>query len=148
MNSPEKKEVMQNSEQDGIKVATKIVNEILNLAVEYHLDDLELLCRNVFGDQGKSSVVRDTTSLIPRKTFLSMISQAISSVQSNPSIRFRKANEKKSIAFQAVRNSGPSRDYEDITSVDILEAPICEIILVQRGDVIPSGFYRIGKIKF
>lgn len=38
-----------------------------------------------------------------------------------------------------------SREYEDILPLDILEAPIIDICIVQSGDVIPDGFYRLLK---
>lgn len=38
-----------------------------------------------------------------------------------------------------------SKDYEDVTAVEILQAPICDVCVIQRGDSIPDGFYRISK---
>lgn len=37
------------------------------------------------------------------------------------------------------------RDYEDETNVDVLNAPICDICIVQSREKVPEGFYRIYK---
>eukprot|EP00981_Chlorochromonas_danica_P004234 scaffold857_cov152-Ochromonas_danica.AAC.17 len=38
-----------------------------------------------------------------------------------------------------------SREYEDVLSQEILDAPITDICIVQHGDTIPEGFYRLLK---
>jgi hypothetical protein len=36
-------------------------------------------------------------------------------------------------------------DYEDVIDESILQAPICDIQIMQSGEGVPSGFYRISK---
>ncbi len=36
-------------------------------------------------------------------------------------------------------------DYEEITDIKVLQAPIIDVCIIQRGDVIPEGYYRLGK---
>ncbi len=36
-------------------------------------------------------------------------------------------------------------DYEEITDIKVLQAPIIDICIIQRGDIIPEGYYRLGK---
>jgi hypothetical protein len=36
-------------------------------------------------------------------------------------------------------------DYEDVVALDILRAPIVDMCIVQRGEVMPPGFYRIAR---
>lgn len=38
-----------------------------------------------------------------------------------------------------------SRDYEDVLAQDILSAPICDVCIVQYGEAIPDGYYRLLK---
>lgn len=42
-------------------------------------------------------------------------------------------------------SSADSQDYEDVVDPRILDAPICDIRIIQRGDQIPEGFYRISR---
>jgi hypothetical protein len=43
------------------------------------------------------------------------------------------------------RESETKRDYEDVVDVEILNAPICDVCIVQTGTLPPPGFYRIHK---
>jgi len=36
-------------------------------------------------------------------------------------------------------------DYEDVLDMKILLAPICDICIIGKGDVVPDGFYRLSK---
>ena len=38
-----------------------------------------------------------------------------------------------------------SHDYEDVISEEILRAPITEICVIQRGEPVPAGFYRLTR---
>jgi hypothetical protein len=38
-----------------------------------------------------------------------------------------------------------SREYEDVINKDVLEAPICDLLIVQQSESIPDGFFRILK---
>ena len=38
-----------------------------------------------------------------------------------------------------------SHDYEDVISEEILRAPITEICIIQRGEPVPAGFYRLTR---
>lgn len=36
-------------------------------------------------------------------------------------------------------------DYEDVTDASILRAPICDFEIIQSGEPVPEGFYRLSK---
>jgi hypothetical protein len=43
------------------------------------------------------------------------------------------------------RDQDGRRDYEDVTDADILNAPICDVCIVQAKTMPPPGFYRVHK---
>lgn len=41
--------------------------------------------------------------------------------------------------------NGDSREYEDVLSPDLLQAPICDLCIIQAGETVPDGFFRLYK---
>jgi hypothetical protein len=42
-------------------------------------------------------------------------------------------------------NISDSREYEDVLSVEILHAPICDLCIISQGEAVPDGFFRFYK---
>jgi hypothetical protein len=42
-------------------------------------------------------------------------------------------------------NISDSREYEDVLSVEILHAPICDLCIISQGENVPDGFFRLYK---
>jgi hypothetical protein len=60
---------------------------------------------------------------------------------SDPSVGPRKKTANSIFALGALT----PRDYETVTSIDVIRAPITDICIVQKSDPVPEGFYRISR---
>eukprot|EP01041_Mallomonas_annulata_P008580 gene8580-17701_t len=125
------------------EIALRIVNRIFEISLKLRLDELETLCRSALGAH-KTAEINNNGAVVNSKSTKGM--NIFNFHKSNHSVRFHKPDGLTGKIHSSIfgPGPGPSRDYEDVTSPDILNAPIIDIILVQPNDVIPIGFYRIS----
>jgi hypothetical protein len=153
----------------GMEVISNLNIQLLRLATEYNQPELESYCRTALLSSGRRDVVEkhDKNRTVKKPTeksmleFLPSVSAVSANQRKNQAIRFGMEEQTNSLLqrqawalsstkrslFQSSASSAPAecRDYEDVVSMDILRAPIVDICIIQRGDPIPPGFYRIAR---
>eukprot|EP00602_Paraphysomonas_sp_CaronLab_P009335 CAMPEP_0185037178 /NCGR_PEP_ID=MMETSP1103-20130426/31197_1 /TAXON_ID=36769 /ORGANISM="Paraphysomonas bandaiensis, Strain Caron Lab Isolate" /LENGTH=1936 /DNA_ID=CAMNT_0027575031 /DNA_START=65 /DNA_END=5872 /DNA_ORIENTATION=- len=85
-----------------------------------------------------------------KPTSFSMLSAGLSKQDVNFNIRFSRAwnpNEKVKRGTTSMFGVGAlsPHDYENVTSESILNAPITDICLIQRSEIVPEGYYRLAR---
>jgi hypothetical protein len=155
--------------------AVKIIAKILSLTSEVNLLELEALCRdsllcyNEHAILNKYNANKSTTKKSNDnkviEMFISGLTPPFTPAQAkNQALRFGIDDATKlsqnnrgawapsfpskglfSVLNNTTAGSNDSREYEDVTSPEILNAPICDLCIVQRGEAVPDGFYRISK---
>ena len=134
----------------GSFTASKIVMKILEKAESFHLEDLEGLCLRSLGTQKVLNLNRNKLDpSLQRKSLISSFLSVGFNSSSNHSIRFRNEKGDPNAAYSSrgsifQSNSVNNRDYENVILPEILSAPITDICVIQRGDAVPTGFYKIS----
>lgn len=153
---------------DGVLPAIKNLLNFLPFLPEINNPELEASFKSILRTYGEESAVskyestRSTAKKTERKIF-DIISSRLSQTAPTPNqiknhfLRFGlddiSAKQPQQRTWHLFGNKNQStnidadvsHDYEDIISTDIFDAPITEICVIQRGDSIPNGFYRISK---
>ena len=155
--------------EDGLEAAATITASIIGPANELSQPQLEDLCRIALQGMGKRAVLErhEQSKSLAKKaaqekkvleiTLPSVTTMSATQVK-NHSIRFGLEEGPSSLiqrhtwAFTGAKNNffgtsgdADSREYEDIISMDILRAPITDICIIQRGDPMPDGFFRLSR---
>jgi len=159
---------------NGSNEAGKIISQIISITPDINHAELEQSCREALislndiaslekFDATKSQVKKSNDAKV-LDIFHSGLSSSLTSLQiKNQSLRFGFDDQLGSAkgptwgnfvngkGFFGVLGTSPSngsidsREYEDVTSSDILDAPICDICIIQRGEPVPEGYFRILK---
>lgn len=148
---------------DGTLLANKVVADLIFPMAQLGLENHSKICRSALEICKDTDALRkfDTAKRSVRKPdarnadFFSKLSGYTINQLKNQALRFgldvTAAETSKS--SWGLKNLLPgqttsvvdSREYEDIIHPDILSAPIVDICIVQSGEPIPDGFYRIYK---
>lgn len=144
---------------DGEVLAAKLVGDIITPISELNLPFHEQLCKSALEENregstlAKHNAARKNLKKVDRKPvdIFSKLNTYTSNQIKNQNYRFSlDENESKdsqqfrqSWGFKGFYNiAQESKEYEDVLSEDILDAPICDLCIVQSSEQIPPQFYR------
>ncbi len=140
--------------------ALNVVSSIRGRIADMNMTDNEDLCKDALSSGGVNVVInRDGPKAAKkheRKNSTELFQKPLTPLQSqNQALRFGYgatgvANTRSSWNFfrsstADVRELESRRDYEDVVDAEILNAPICDVCIVQSKTLPPPGFYRLHK---
>eukprot|EP01038_Epipyxis_sp_PR26KG_P012843 gene12843-17217_t len=152
----------------GEEVAAKLISNLIVPAFELKLTDLESLCKaslDLYVDRNSLLSKYEATKANLKKLDknknsadffdMSKLNTYNTNQIKNQSIRFsldespnlpRSSWVFGSFAGRTVSgNENETHDYEDVLALDILKAPICDMCIIQPGESVPNGYYRLYK---
>lgn len=145
----------------GLSFASTLNEALLALSHEANQPVLETLCKKALTLLEKQSIVANfeklkTAKKCPDKNVMDMFNTMSSKHKQNHAMRFDLDDgsrggtllAKKDSNFNLKMFSGGGEeddDYENITSRTVIDAPITDICIVQRGEPVPEGFFRLSK---
>jgi len=141
--------------------ALNVVSSICSRIADINMTDNEELCREALSAGGAQVISRDGPKSVKKpkkeeKRNSDIFQKPLTSQQSrNHALRFGYgtagvANTRSSWSFfrqstDGAKESDSKRDYEDVVDPEILNAPICDVCIVQSKTLPPPGFYRLHK---
>jgi hypothetical protein len=125
--------------------STKIT-ELMIYSSKLKLKMLENLCSVALENiRGQKDPVRRTEIYSSK----AMLSAGLSLLDINFNLRFSRKwdpKEKKSMFNNIFSSTNVNPyDYESVISEDILNAPIMDICIIQRNEVVPEGYFRLSR---
>jgi uncharacterized membrane protein YgcG len=126
------------------------ITELMILASKLKLKNIENLCHHALEKiSGTKDPARSRLSNEMTHSSRAMLSAGLPLLDINFNLRFSRKwdpKEKKSL-FNNLFSSTTvnSTDYESVTNEEILNAPIIDICIIQRNEVVPEGYYRLSR---
>lgn len=138
--------------------ALNVVASISSRIADLNMTDNEDLCKSALASVGSGNQLLPKDNSKHKKAERKnseFFQKALSAQQAqNQLLRFGTgnggvANQRSSWAFfnlnMDTRDADGRRDYEDVVDPEILNAPICDVCIVQAKTMPPPGFYRLHK---
>eukprot|EP01032_Pedospumella_encystans_P009092 gene9092-10735_t len=140
--------------------ALNVVSSIRGRIADMNMTDNEDLCKDALSSGGVNVLInRDGPKAAKkheRKNSTELFQKPLTPLQSqNQALRFGYGatgvtNTRSSWNFfrsstADIRELESRRDYEDVVDPEILNAPICDVCIVQSKTLPPPGFYRLHK---
>lgn len=153
------------STHNGNELALKLLADLTNPLFEAGCVWQESLCRAVLEEcEDKNLLMKiDSSRKIPKKVdkkaanstdIFAKLNSFTPNQQKNHALRFgveqaaaAGTHRGSTWGFKSfvTGSSSETRDYEDVLSQEILDAPICDVCIIQYGEAVPDGFYRLLK---
>lgn len=145
---------------NGISEAFRVCSDLFTTAAELDHEELENLCKislslsnnpEIFERHNNS---KKSSQKSTEKKLFDLIPNLDTSSQDqiqNKSLRFgikeptKRNFLSRTLTASSSSSSTGSQDYEDVTLPEILNSSISEICIIQKGDPIPNGYYRLSK---
>ncbi|RYG66715.1 multivesicular body subunit 12 [archaeon] len=149
---------------NGNELALKLLADLTNPLWDAGCVWQESLCRGVLEEcEDKNLLIKiDSTRKLPKKAdkkanstdIFAKLNSFTPNQQKNHALRFgveqaaaAGTHRGSTWGFKSFVTGSPAetRDYEDVLSQEILDAPICDVCIIQYGEAVPDGFYRLLK---